>query len=89
MLIQGTPLRGCTLPCNFGTDSSSTLGKEKTSRNLEHRRGIDEIAATLGDRPLVLDREFSYLELFKHLVASQMQFVIRLNQGSTPKKVLL
>jgi hypothetical protein len=86
LLILGTPLRGCVLPCNFVTYSSSTLGKDKSSRNLEHQRGVDEIAATIGDRPLVLDREFSYLELFKHFVASQMQFVIRLNLGSKPPK---
>lgn len=86
MLALATPLRGCALPCNFITYSSATLGNDKTSRNLEHRRVIDEIAATIGDRPLVLDREFSYLGLFKHLVASQMRFVIRLNQGSKPPK---
>lgn len=86
MLTLGTPMRGCVLPCNFVIYSSATLGSDKTSRNLEHRRVIDEIATTIGDRPLVLDREFSYLGLFKHLVDSQMQFVIRLNQGSKPPK---
>jgi len=86
MLTLGTPLRGCALPCNFVTYSSSTLGSDNTSRNLEHRRVIDEIAATIGDRPLVLDREFSYQTLFEHLLDSQMQFVIRLNQGSKPPK---
>jgi hypothetical protein len=86
MLSLGTAAQGCAQPCNFVTDSSSTLGKEKTSCNLEHRRVIAEIAITLGDCPLVLDREFSYLELSKHLVANQMQFVTRLNQGSNPPK---
>ena len=47
LLTLGTPLRGCALPCNFITYSSSTIGSEKTSRNLEHRRVIDEIAATI------------------------------------------
>jgi hypothetical protein len=86
MLTLGTPMRGCALPCNFVTYSSSTLGSDNTSRNLEHRRVIDEIAATIGDRPLVLDREFSYQTLFEHFLDSQMQFVIRLNQGSKPPK---
>jgi hypothetical protein len=86
MLTLGTPMRGCVLPCNFVTYSSSTLGRENTSRNLEHRRVIDEIAATIGDRPLVLDREFSYQTLFEHFLESQMQFIIRLNQGSKPPK---
>jgi hypothetical protein len=86
MLTLGTSMRGCALPCNFVTYSSSTLGSDNTSRNLEHRRVIDEIAATIGDRPLVLDREFSYQTLFEHFLESQMQFVIRLNQGSKPPK---
>jgi len=86
MLTLGTPMRGCALPCNFVTYSSSTLGSDNTSRNLEHRRVIDEIAATIGDRPLVLDREFSYQTLFEHFLESKMQFVIRLNQGSKPPK---
>jgi len=86
MLALGTPMRGCALPCNFVVYSSSTLGSDNTSRNLEHRRVIDEIAATIGDRPLVLDREFSYQTLFEHLLDSQMRFVIRLNQGSKPPK---
>ena len=33
----------------------------------------------LGDRPLVLDREFSYLELLENLVTEEVNFVIRLN----------
>lgn len=36
------------------------------------------------DRVLVLDREFSYLELLEHLRAEQVHFVIRLNLGSHP-----
>lgn len=86
MLTLATPLRGCALPCNFVTYSLATLGSEKTLRNLAHWRVIGEIAITIGDRPPVLDRKFSYLGLFKHLVASQTQFVIRLNQGSKPPK---
>jgi len=35
---------------------------------------------------LVLDREFSYLELLLHLVEEQAHFVIRLNLGSHPPK---
>ena len=40
----------------------------------------------LGERPLVLDREFSYLELLRNLVAERIHFVIRLNRGSHPAK---
>jgi hypothetical protein len=38
----------------------------------------------LGDKPLVLDREFSYLELLEYLVAVSVNFVIRLQLGSHP-----
>jgi hypothetical protein len=38
----------------------------------------------LGDKPLVLDREFSYLELLEYLVQVSVNFVIRLNLGSHP-----
>lgn len=86
LLTLATPFRGRALPCNFITYSSATLGSESTSRNLEHQRVIAEIQTIIGDRPVVLDREFSYLGLFKHFVACQMQFVIRLNQGSKPPK---
>lgn len=86
LLTLATPFRGRALPCNFITYSSATLGSESTSRNLEHQRVIAEIQAVIGDRPVVLDREFSYLGLFKHFVSSHMQFVIRLNQGSKPPK---
>jgi hypothetical protein len=40
----------------------------------------------LGDKPLVLDREFSYLELLTNLINEQLKFVIRLNLGSHPPK---
>ena len=44
------------------------------------------LANTGGERPLVLDREFSYLELLLRLVDEQIHFVIRLNLGSHPPK---
>lgn len=40
----------------------------------------------LGERPLVLDREFSYLELLLNLMEEQVNFVIRLNLRSHPPK---
>ena len=86
LLTLATPFRGRALPCNFITYSSATLGSESTSRNIEHQRVIGEIQSAIGDRPVVLDREFSYLGLFKYLSDCQMQFVIRLNQGSKPPK---
>jgi hypothetical protein len=35
----------------------------------------------LGERPLVLDREFSYLELLENLAQEGVNFVIRLTVG--------
>ena len=86
LLTLATPLRGRALPCNFLTYSSATLGSESSSRNIEHQRAVAEIRSTIGSRPVVFDREFSYLTFFKYLAASGMQFVIRLNQGSKPPK---
>jgi hypothetical protein len=40
----------------------------------------------LGDRPLVLDREFSYEELMEILYLEHIQFVIRLNLGNQHKQ---
>jgi hypothetical protein len=86
LLTLATPIRGRALPCNFLTYSSATLGSESSSRNLEHQRAIAEIRTTIGSRPVVFDREFSYLTFFKYLAGCGMQFVIRLNQGSKPPK---
>ena len=36
----------------------------------------------MGDKPVVLDREFSYLELLRYRVQVSVSFVSRLNRGS-------
>jgi len=86
VLILATPYRGRAIPCAFVTYSSSTLEKRGRSRNMEHARVIRQIKELLGDRPLVLDREFSYLELLKGLTKEGISFVIRVNLGSHPPK---
>ena len=53
-------------------------------RNLEHHKAIQEIMQLIGDRPVVFDREFSYLELLKNLLEAKMKFVIRLNMRANP-----
>jgi hypothetical protein len=58
-----------------------------TSRNQEHFRAFAEIKGLLADKPLVLDREFNYLELMERLVIEQIQFVIRLKLGDKRKQV--
>ena len=84
LLLLATPFRGRAIPFHFITYSSRTIRQEATSRNMEHCRAFEGIKHLLGDKPLVLDREFSYLELLLNLVAEGVHFVIRLNTGSHP-----
>ncbi|GAP07746.1 MAG TPA: transposase [Anaerolinea thermolimosa] len=86
MLLLATPYRGRAIPCGLLTYSSRTIAAGLSSRNTNHVRAFAELKDLLGERPLVLDREFSYLELLLNLVEEGVNFVIRLNQGShTPK----
>lgn len=84
MMTLATPVRGRAIPFHFLTYSSRTFEEQVSSRNLEHFKAIQEIKTLIGSRPIVFDREFSYLLLLKSLVASDIQFVIRLNMGSNP-----
>lgn len=86
MLTLATPVRGRAIPFHFLTYSSRTFEEQPSSRNLEHFKVIQEIQALIGSRPIVFDREFSYLLLLKSLVESSIKFVIRLNMGSNPPK---
>jgi hypothetical protein len=81
LMVLSTPFRGRSLPCSFVVYSSRTIGEQVTSRNQEHFRCFEAVKELLGDRPLVLDREFSYAELMEVLYLEQLQFVIRLNLG--------
>ena len=85
-LVLATPYRGRAIPCGLITYSSKTLAAGLDSRNLNHFRAFEGLKDLLGERPLVLDREFSYLELLLNLVEEQTNFVIRLNLGSHPPK---
>lgn len=85
-LILGVPFRGRAIPFHLVTYSSRTIEQEVTSRNRYHFRAFAQVKEIIGERPLVLDREFSYLELFKALVAEGIHFVIRLNLGSHPPR---
>ena len=78
MLLLATPYRGRAVPWSFVTYSSKTINDEATSRNQYHFQAFAQVKELLGDRPLVLDREFSYLALLQALQAEQVQFVIRL-----------
>jgi hypothetical protein len=84
LMLLATPFRGRALPFHFITYSSKTIAQQETSRNLNHCRAFEGVKSLLGDKPLVLDREFSYLGLLHNLVAEGVHFVIRLKMGSHP-----
>jgi hypothetical protein len=86
VLMLATPYRGRAIPCGFVTYSSKTIASQLDSRNLNHFRAFEGLKDMLGERPLVLDREFSYLELLLNLVEEQINFVIRLKLGRYPAK---
>jgi len=84
MLTLATPLRGRAIPFHFLTYSSRTFEDQPSSRNLEHFKAIQEVQQLIGKRPIVFDREFSYLELLHSLVEEGVHFVIRLKMGANP-----
>jgi hypothetical protein len=84
LLLLATPYRGRALPCHFVTSSSRTIAEQADSRNLNHLQAFQAVKDLLGEKPLVLDREFSYLELLENLGAARINFVIRLNLGAHP-----
>jgi hypothetical protein len=86
LMVLSTPFRGRSLPFSFVVYSSKTIGDQSTSRNQEHFRCFETVKGLLGERPLVLDREFSYEELMETLYIEQIQFVIRLNLGDRHKQ---
>jgi hypothetical protein len=84
LLLLATPLRGRAIPFHFVTYSSRLLSARAESRNQNHLRAFAGVKAMLGERPLVLDREFSYEWLLADLMVERVHFVIRLNLGSHP-----
>jgi hypothetical protein len=86
MLTLATPLRGRAIPFHFVTYSSHTFEDQPSSRNLEHFKVIQEIQQLIGQRPIVFDREFSYLILLRSLVEAGVHFVIRLNTSANPPR---
>jgi len=78
LLILATPYQRRAIPCHFVSYSSAIIGSEVTSRNRYHYQAFAEMKELLGEKPLVLDREFSYLDLMQALVKEEVNFVIRL-----------
>jgi len=77
-----TPYQGRAIPYHFVSYASAIIGTEITPRNRYHFQAFAEVKELLGDKPLFLDREFSYLELLQALVAEEVNFVIRLKLGA-------
>ncbi len=88
VLALCTPKRGRAIPFAFVTYSSATLGAEVTSRNQEHQRAAGQVRDLIGERPLLLDREFSYGEWLRYLLEAGLRFVIRLKVGAPPVRLL-
>jgi len=84
IMFLATPYRGRAIPFSFITYSSKTIGAEMSSRNMEHIRSVAELKELLGDKILVLDREFSYELLFVEIAETDIQYVIRLKTGNMP-----
>lgn len=87
LLTLATPFRGRALPFHFVTYSSKTINTEGSSRNLKHLCALATVKDLVGEKPLVFDREFSYLELLENLHAEHVHFVIRLNLRSHPPEL--
>jgi hypothetical protein len=87
LLTLATPFRGRALPFHFVTYSSKTIDDEESSHNLKHLCALAAVKELIGEKPVVFDREFSYLELLENLVAERVHFVIRLNLGSHPPQL--
>jgi len=81
LMLLATPYHGRAIPCGFVDYSSRTINQDATSRNQHHFAAFAQVKELLGERPLVLDREFSYLELLENLVTEGVNFVIRLKTG--------
>jgi hypothetical protein len=81
LMILATPYHGRAIPCGFVDYSSKTINQDATSRNMHHFAAFGKIKELIGNKPLVLDREFSYLELLENLVTEGVNFVIRLKVG--------
>ncbi|MHC4753243.1 MAG: transposase [Planctomycetota bacterium] len=84
IMFLATPYRGRAIPFSFITYSSKTIGAEMSSRNMKHIKSVAELKELLGDKILVMDREFSYEFLFAEIAESDMQYAIRLKTGNNP-----
>ena len=73
LLVLSTPFRGRAIPFHLLSYSSRTIAQGAGSRNMHHWQAFADVKALLGDKPLVLDRDFSYLELLQYCVEARHQ----------------
>ena len=84
LLVFSFPYKGRAIPFWFLVFSSRTISREETSRNLVHLKAFVQVKELLGERPLVMDREFSYGWLLSQLKGAGIHFVVRLNTARHP-----
>ena len=84
LLVFSFPYKGRAIPFWFVVFSSRTISQEESSRNLVHLGAFLQVKELLGERPLVLDREFSYSWLLSRLKEAGIHFVVRLNTARHP-----
>ena len=84
LLVFSFPYKGRAIPFWFLVFSSRTISQEESSRNLVHLGAFLQVKELLGERPLVMDREFSYGWLLSWLKEVGIHFVVRLNTAKHP-----
>ena len=84
IMFLTTPYRGRAIAFSFISYSSKTINAELSSRNMKHIKCIAELKELLGDKILVLDREFSYELMFAEIAESDVEYVIRHKTGNNP-----
>jgi hypothetical protein len=84
IMFLSTPYRGRAISFSFISYSSKTINAELSSRNMKHIKCISELKELLGDKILVLDREFSYELMFSEMAESEIKYVVRLKAGNNP-----
>jgi hypothetical protein len=72
LLLLATPSRGRAVPFHFSTYSPHPIAQQADWRNLNHLHAFQAIKALRGDKPSVLDREFSYLEPLENSVRGSL-----------------
>jgi len=84
LFVLSFPYKGRAIPFSFSLCSSKTIEDEAGSRSMEHRKLFRSVKHMIGQKVLVLDREFSYGSLLEALSLEGIKFVIRLRIGSKP-----